>query len=83
MKAILTRYHGATNFKGSRVSATADGWGRVYVSYDHALNSDGVHEKAARALLRRVEDRGGYVSAQANLIGGGLPNGDMAWVFVG
>ena len=37
MQAIVTKYHGATNFKGSRISATAEA-GRIYLSWDDSLN---------------------------------------------
>lgn len=76
MKAIQTRYLPATNFKGSRVTATAEGgdkpW-RVTVSYDG--DHDEAHKRAAEALCAKMGWTG-------DLIGGGLPNGDMAWVFV-
>lgn len=53
---IETRYHSATNYKGSRVSARlTDSKDRkfrtVFVSYDDALDARDAHEKAARKLL--------------------------------
>ena len=36
--AIRTKYHGATNYKPSRIIATGE-LGKVTVSYDHALDS--------------------------------------------
>jgi hypothetical protein len=74
-QAILTRYHGATNFRGSRISATCAA-ARVYFSYDHALNPDGNHEAAARMLAEKLEWPWVYA-------GGTLPNQDMAWVEAG
>lgn len=52
-QGIVTRYHGPTDRKGSRISATCDA-GRVIVSYDHALNSFRNHREAARALAIKL-----------------------------
>ena len=73
MKAIVTKYHGPAK-RGSYMSATADGK-TVRVSYDHALNSDGNHAAACRALLRKLGWSGAYAS-------GGLPNSARAWVYM-
>ncbi len=83
MKAILTRYLGPTDYRGSRIVATAEG-GRNYdtgrdtphrltIPYDYAAN-DGGHRAAAYAL----RDRLGWTG---EMVGGTLPNGDQAWVF--
>lgn len=45
---IRTRYHGPTNTRGSRISATTISGRRVYVPYNHALNSEDNHTAAAR-----------------------------------
>jgi hypothetical protein len=50
--AIRTRYHGPTNTKGSRFSATYDG-NRVTVSYDYGLNPTENHCIAAQAFLEK------------------------------
>lgn len=73
MKAILTRYHGPSNVKGARISATA-GKNRVFISYPHELSGDEPHRMAAYALRDKMNWKG-------ELIGGGFENGDMAWVF--
>ena len=50
MKAIVTKYHGPTDTRGSRVSAT-DGDFRITVSGD----TDGdAHDNAAIALCRKI-----------------------------
>ena len=76
MKAIRTRYHGASNVKGSRISAT-DGerypGHTLVMSYDGALNSDDMHRKAAYAFRDKMDWKG-------ELTGGGFQN-DMYWVF--
>jgi len=55
MRALLTKYHGPTNSRGSRITATAGAGGaRVTVSYDCAKNSDGNHDAAALALCAKM-----------------------------
>jgi hypothetical protein len=53
MQAILTKYHGPTNFKGSRISAQADSC-RIYLPYDHALNIEENHRAAAHAYADKL-----------------------------
>lgn len=76
MRAIVTKYHGPTNFRGSRVSAIDEGYSdiprRVTVSWDHALSSEENHAAAVRAAVRRWGWSGRW-------IGGGLRHG---WAFV-
>ncbi len=62
MQTIETKYHGPSNVRGSRISATASGnKARVILSYDHALNGDDNHKAAARALMDKLDWRGVYV----------------------
>lgn len=72
MKAILTRYKGPTNARGSRIIATAEGGHRLTVPYDYGASNP--HEVAARALCERLGWTG-------TLVSGGLPNGDTVWCF--
>lgn len=51
MQAIVTKYHGPTNYRGSRISAKADA-GRVTVPYDHAESNP--HDVAALALCSKL-----------------------------
>lgn len=74
MKAIVTKYHGYTDNRGSRISATAEGGNRVVVPYDHSASNP--HAQAALALCAKVGWEG-------DLIEGGLPNGDNVYVFAG
>jgi len=77
MQAIETKYHGPTDRQGSRVSATAEA-GRVVLEWDHALNSERNHMRAAAALARKL----GWVGpAYAALYGGQLKSGQTVWVF--
>lgn len=77
MQAITTKFIGPTNFRGSRVKASAEA-GSVTLSWDHALNPDQNHAAAAKAL----RDKFGW---KGRLVGGHLPNANsshMAFVFV-
>ena len=74
MQAIQTKYHGPTDVKGSRISATCAA-GRVVVDYDHALNNDQNHKRAAAALLRKL----GWVG-RANVSSGTLKDGSCVHV---
>jgi hypothetical protein len=73
MQAIVTKYHGPTDTRGSRISARAQ-VGRVYVPYDDALDSTENHKAAARALCERYGWKG-------TLVEGGLPEGGTVFVF--
>ena len=67
MKAIQTKYMGPTNFRGSRIKATAEGVS-VTVPYADELNSEEAHAVAAVALVRKMGWPG-------DLIQGGRPDG--------
>ena len=74
-QAIVTKYHGPTNTRGSRISASA-GAGRVSVGYDHRLNQEQNHAAAARALAEKMEWSG-------ELAQGGMPDSSgYAFVFI-
>ena len=64
-QAIVTKYIGPTNVRGSRVKATADA-GSLTLGWDHALDSEANHHRAARALAEKYGWSGDWV-------GGGLP----------
>lgn len=72
MKAIFTKYHGPTNTKGSRISASDSDGNRVTISYPYELSGEAVHRQAAVALCSKMNWKG-------ELIGGSLKNG---YVFV-
>lgn len=67
-QTITTKYHGPTNSRGSRVTAKAEA-GSVTVSWDHALDSQRNHEKAAQALIDKLGWGGEWV-------GGATARGD-------
>ncbi len=53
MQAIRTRYHGATNTRGSRIVAKCDA-GTFSMPYNHALGIWENHATAAAILLERL-----------------------------
>lgn len=84
MIAIRTYYVGPTNSRGSRIvaqGAKADrsrGWPaqRVTLHWNHALNADGNHKAAAKALADKFGWSGEWVC-------GGLDDGEQVWVNTG
>ena len=70
MKAITTKFHGPTNTRGSRISATDEDGNRVTVSVDHALNTDSRYDAAAIALCQKMGWSG-------PLMRGGLKHGNV------
>lgn len=67
-QAIETKYLGPTNYRGSRVKASAQA-GSVTIGWDDALDTDSNHEKAALALCRKLGWRGA-------ILGGGNAKGN-------
>ena len=53
-KAIITKYHGPTNYRGSRVSASDSDGNRVYVSYNYGLKDELIHKEALDAFLEKM-----------------------------
>jgi len=75
MKAIKTKYHGPTNFRGSRICASDGDRNRVYIGVNNELDSEDNHVNAAKALCKKMNWHG-------NLVRGSLPDCDV-FVFVG
>ena len=63
-QAISTKYIGPTNFRGSRVRASAP-TGSLTIEWNHALNSEQNHAAAARAFAQKYSWHGRW-------FGGGL-----------
>jgi hypothetical protein len=78
--AIVTKFNGPTNYRQSRISATAAGCKRRYFDWEYSLNPDSNHRAAAMALAAER----GWISAGENrtLAGGVLADGSYVWVFV-
>lgn len=66
MKAIVTKYRGPTDRRGSRITAKADG---ASVAVPYKYGSHNPHHDAALALCRKMGWTG-------DLICGGMPDGD-------
>lgn len=87
-QAIITRFHGPTNKKGSRYSATAQ-WGRIYVSAYHALSAEDNHKVACITLRRKIAGLNALKYGRPvesdpwmrHMVCGQLPSGDYAHVF--
>jgi len=68
MKAIVTKYHGPTNTRGSRITASDEDGNKITISYPYELSGEAVHRKAAQALCDKMKWSG-------NLVGGSLKHG--------
>jgi hypothetical protein len=75
MYAILTKYLGPTDSRGSRVSASFSSR-RLTIVWDDALNVDENHRAAAQAMLKKLSHESG-IEAWAC---GELPGGGYVWV---
>lgn len=76
-QAIVTKYHGPTDTKGSRVSATAAA-GKRWFDWDDALNPEENHCGAATRFASGFS----WLAQGETLQGGGLPDGRYCWVIV-
>lgn len=72
MKAIMTKYLPATDWKGSRIKAFDCDNNSVTIGYPHELSGEDVYKKAAIMLCEKM----GW---DTDILGGGLKNG---YVFV-
>ena len=71
MQAIVTKYIGPTNSRGSRVKATCQA-GSITVGWDDGLDQDDNHDAAAVALARKLGWTGPSYGKMAR---GALPSG--------
>jgi hypothetical protein len=72
MQAIVTKYIGPTNHRGSRIKAIAAA-GSVTVPYEYGTDTEGAHRIAAVALCQKLDWEFDHVP-------GDLPDGSTAWV---
>ena len=79
LQAIQTKYHGSTNTKGSRISATSASGIKVFIGYPHELSGVDCHAKAAEALARKLDWIGEDHSFASKFVAGGTYTG---YVFV-
>ena len=72
MKAIITKYKGPTNTRGSRIYASDSDHNRISIPYPYELSGEAVYLEAAKALCIKM----GW---STDLLGGGTNDG---YVFV-
>lgn len=72
-QAIIIKFLGATNTKGTRIKASAEA-SSVTVSLDYGAGQEQRIRQAVDALLNKLEWSGEYII-------GGLPSGDYVAVF--
>jgi hypothetical protein len=72
-QAIVTRFISPTNTRDSRVKATADA-GSVTLHWDHALNVEDNHRRAAMALVEKLGWQEQAGTRHGPWVGGGMPN---------
>lgn len=77
MQAIVTKYIGPTNARGSRVKATCAARS-ITLEWNCAFNAEENHTEAARALCVKLGWVGKYYT---DLVCGQLPSGEYAHVF--
>ena len=81
LQAIRTKYHGPTNTRGARYSATC--WGdRVIVAIDHALSDEANHLAACEALKTKLSTGAPHGVWDRSTVAGRLRDNSMAHVFV-
>ena len=73
-QAIVTKYLGPTNMRGSRVVATCQA-GSLTVGWDHALDAPANHTAAARELAEHMGWHGTWV-------GGAMPGAGYCYVML-
>ncbi|NBV78014.1 hypothetical protein EBR66_07650 [bacterium] len=90
MQAIVTKYLGATNSRGSRIKATCEA-GSATVAYDYGLSDYERHKQACDALRLKLAKASAKGTGQDYkkspwlwpMVGGGMPGGyGYAFVFV-
>jgi hypothetical protein len=81
MQAIVTKYMGPTDQRGTRIKATAAA-GSVVMGYKYNLNIEENHAKAAKMLADKFKWLNPNAKQSYTLHGGQIPNGDYVWVMV-
>lgn len=86
MQAIITKYLGPTNSRGSRIKATCER-GSVTISYMHDVGREHAHAMAAWALVEKFAKEDAHDGHPAGIspwsgqyVCGGLPGGGCVFV---
>jgi hypothetical protein len=61
MQTISTKFYGATNTRGSRIIARTASGVSFTSNYQHALNSDENHWRAAQGLAKKLDWSGDFI----------------------
>lgn len=69
-QAIVTKFLGPTNFRGSRIKVKAYAGSKTY-SWDYALNVEQNHSRAAQSFAKHM----GWLGDGWDLRGGSMPDG--------
>ena len=80
MKAIRVKWIGPTNTKGTRIKASADGWGSVTIPYQYEGSALDGAWAACVALLEKTDPK--WLPKPETMVSGQLPNGDTIFCFV-
>jgi hypothetical protein len=75
MQAITTKYHGPTNTRGARITATSESGIKVTLPYPHELTGRECHDAAVRALCHKIGWTG-------QMVAGAIHGGGYAYVFL-
>ena len=75
-KAIVTRWHDCTQTRPARVSASAEGVKRLYITYEF-IGAAAAHRQAAEALIARQK----WAEDDYYLIEASLPDNATVWVW--
>jgi|SRR3984885_12761840 len=78
MQAIVTKYIGPTNFRGTRIKATCAAKTRL-IGWRYDLGVEENHRNAATMLQNELDWTG---PRYGKLHGGTMKNGDYCWVMV-
>jgi hypothetical protein len=54
MKAIRTKFYGATDSNGSKIIATDGDRNSITIPYPHELNNENAHKLAAETLCKKM-----------------------------
>jgi hypothetical protein len=71
LQGIVTKYHGPTNSRGARISATSASGIRIFVPLDHGARNS--HHEAALRLAAKLDWPAPVAACTIN------ERGDMAW----
>lgn len=78
MKAVTTKYHGPTNTRGARISASDGDGNRVTVPYPYEkATGEDAHSDAVRALCTKMDWHGMLVCGSPD-----WRRGVLVWVWV-